>query len=374
MTIDSGSRTHLLGSAPRIPAVCSGKGVLGLVSVIIPTYNRAYIVGQAIESVLAQTYPHVELIVIDDGSTDDTRAAVERYGDRVRYVFQDNAGLASGRNNGLSLAHGEFVAFQDSDDTWHPWKLEAQIAVMREFAELAMVWTNMTAVTPSGRVVREKHLHTMYDAYDKVQIKTYMSHAVSLGALWEKCPSPLSDAVVSSGNIFGAMFFGNLVHPPSALIRRQAVAQAGGLDVALSWTCEDYEFFWRLAKFGKAACIDASSMLYRVDAEDQLTKPALHLDMARGNLIVLQRYLRQELPRIDLSSRQARQLAGSAHAWVAEEMLAAKHMWPSAVWHLLRSVYMNPRDKRAVWLLALSLAFPGPLFGFARKVKGLLPA
>ena len=122
--------TKLLGGDPIIPKVCEGLGEPGLVSVLIPSYNRGYLIGKTIESVLAQTYRPIEIIVVDDGSTDDTRAVIAKFGPAIRYIYQENAGLAVARNTGLVVARGEFIAFQDSDDMWLPWKLQVQVALM----------------------------------------------------------------------------------------------------------------------------------------------------------------------------------------------------------------------------------------------------
>jgi glycosyltransferase involved in cell wall biosynthesis len=101
------------------------------VSVIIPTYNRKLWLQQAIDSVLAQTYPNVEVIVIDDGSTDGTREALlPHYGEQIRYVYQDNQGESHARNHGIALAQGEYLAFLDSDDLWLPEKLAQQVGYL----------------------------------------------------------------------------------------------------------------------------------------------------------------------------------------------------------------------------------------------------
>jgi len=98
------------------------------VSVVVPTYNRAGIVGRAIDSALTQTYEDLEVIVVDDASTDDTGAVVGEYGPRVRYYRHDeNRGGSAARNTGIDHAEGEFVAFLDSDDEWHPGKVAAQL-------------------------------------------------------------------------------------------------------------------------------------------------------------------------------------------------------------------------------------------------------
>ena len=90
------------------------------VSVVIPTYNRGNLIGQAIDSVLAQSYSDFEIIVSDDGSTDDTAARVARYGDRVRYVRTANGGVAHARNVGTREARGDYLAYLDSDDRYYP--------------------------------------------------------------------------------------------------------------------------------------------------------------------------------------------------------------------------------------------------------------
>ena len=103
-----------------------------LVSVVIPTFNRAYCIETSIRSVLQQTHGDLEVIVVDDGSTDDTQEVVKQIGDsRVRYVRQSNAGACVARNHGVDLAKGDIVAFQDSDDLWLPTKLEKQVAALQ---------------------------------------------------------------------------------------------------------------------------------------------------------------------------------------------------------------------------------------------------
>ena len=104
-----------------------------LISVIIPTYNRAHLIKRCAESVLNQTYKNLELIIVDDGSTDNTKEVVDSLNDkRIVYVKQENQGAGAARNKGIDLAKGKYIAFQDSDDVWHLDKLEKQICVLKE--------------------------------------------------------------------------------------------------------------------------------------------------------------------------------------------------------------------------------------------------
>ena len=98
-----------------------------MISVVIPTYNRGHVIRKSIESVLNQSFDDIEVIVVDDGSTDDTKLVVHNINDdRVRYIYQHNAGACAARNTGIDCAGGDYIAFQDSDDIWHSEKLERQ--------------------------------------------------------------------------------------------------------------------------------------------------------------------------------------------------------------------------------------------------------
>ncbi len=115
----------------------------GLVSVIIPTYNRADCIAGSIDSVLAQTYQNYEIIVVDDGSTDNTKQVLQPYVDNrhIQYLYQKNAGCAAARNTGIRASCGEWIAFLDSDDRWLPEKLECQVQYLHE-TRLEVCFTN----------------------------------------------------------------------------------------------------------------------------------------------------------------------------------------------------------------------------------------
>ena len=114
-----------------------------VISCIIGVYNGERYIGEALDSILAQTYRPLEILVADDGSTDSTSAIVTSYGPKVRYFWQPNAGPGAARNLGLSKAQGEFIAFLDADDLWHPEKLERQLARFQERPELEICLTHV---------------------------------------------------------------------------------------------------------------------------------------------------------------------------------------------------------------------------------------
>lgn len=123
------------------------------VSVVIPTYNYARFLGEAIDSALAQTRPALEVIVVDDGSTDATSEVLAAYGDRIRVLRQQNQGVAAARNAGIAAARGEYLAFLDSDDAWYPQKLERQMPRFERDPSLGLVHCGSETIDADGRTL-----------------------------------------------------------------------------------------------------------------------------------------------------------------------------------------------------------------------------
>jgi glycosyltransferase involved in cell wall biosynthesis len=126
-----------------------------LVSVIIPTFNRAALLPEALESIFLQDWPAVQVIVVDDGSTDHTRELIASYGSKVEYAWQPNQGAGAARNRGLEMIRGSVIAFLDSDDLWLPQKLRVEMDLLRQYPEAGAVfsdsehWLNGKLVLPS---------------------------------------------------------------------------------------------------------------------------------------------------------------------------------------------------------------------------------
>lgn len=133
-----------------------------LVSVIIPTYNRAHLIGDSIRSVLEQTFTDLELIVVDDGSTDDTEAVVIEISDpRLRYVRQPNRGRSNARNHALSLAMGKYITFLDSDDLYLPDKIQSQVDYLKSHPKIGMVYTSAHCIDKQGELMVHKYEATV---------------------------------------------------------------------------------------------------------------------------------------------------------------------------------------------------------------------
>jgi glycosyltransferase involved in cell wall biosynthesis len=316
------------------------KQVEGLVSVIIPTYNRAQLCKKAVESALFQTYRDIEVIVVDDGSTDDTREVISNLDSRVHYLSQKNSGVSAARNLGMQSARGEFIAFLDSDDTWLPWKLKLQVNLLRTLPNAGMVWTDMIAVDDRGSEQYSSYLTRLYSAYQQFDPATHLGMAKTIAVIWDDCPAAWADRKFYAGNIFTPMFLGNLVHTSTVLLRRGRQESVGFFDTSLVRTGEDYDFHFRTSRMGDVAYIDVSSIRYRIGAPDQLTSSELMVWIARNNLKTITKMIACARDEIKLPDSRIRQRFAQSHAWIAREELFSDTR--SARWHFLQSLRLNP--------------------------------
>jgi glycosyltransferase involved in cell wall biosynthesis len=324
----------------------------GLVSVIIPTYNRVSTVRRAIESALRQSYERLEVLVVDDGSSDDTRAVVTAFGGRVRYLGQPNAGVSAARNRGMRAAGGEFIAFLDSDDSWQPWKIGAQVAALRKHRDARITWTDMTAIDSAGQVIRDRYLRAMYTAYSRVSIDDTLPVVGELGAISADVPAQCRTAAVRAGDLSSAIVLGNLLHTSTVLFDRDCLAECGGFSDAFPRTGEDYEFYSRLTQTGRAVFIDAPSTLYRIGAEDQLGGPAMMLEISRNDLRTLRAALTHRRSPLSLPRRVVDRRLSDSLAWVGFNELEAGHNLLAAR-RLLQSLVIRPAvDRRILELVA----------------------
>jgi len=344
-----------------------------LVSVIIPTYKRALKCKAAVESVLSQTHAHVEVVVVDDGSKDNTREVISGLDKRIKYVHKTNAGVTAARNTGLEAATGDYVAFLDDDDIWFPWKLEAQLSVLRKYPKVGMVWTDMRAVSPDGTLMYDSYLKHMYHAYRYFDRERHFSVKLFLKDTWEQCPEGLKAARVYMGNIFSWMFMGNLVHTSTVLLRKSWQEAIGGFDEDLLKSGEDYDFHFRTCRLGDVAYIDASSIDYRVGAPDQLTAPEYMIWGAQNNLTTVLKMLARAEHEIQLPKTLMRKRMSGAYGWVGMMKFHLDH--GDARSYLWASVKYDPLQVMIPSFLFLSFMPKSvflSLFKMKRSLKGLL--
>ncbi len=204
-----------------------GRATMGpmRVSAVIPCYNYGKYLARAIDSILAQTHPVAEILVVDDGSSDNTREVATSFGDRVRYIFQANAGRAAARNHGIREATGDWIALLDADDWWLPDKIELQAKALEARPDAVVVYTSVRCQYPDGSSTR-----------------------------WE---------AGDPDRLWPALRFGNCItgSASAALIRRDVLVAEGAFDESLR-ECEDWDCWVRLArKYPFAAAPDAVTVL-----------------------------------------------------------------------------------------------------------------
>lgn len=212
-----------------------------LISVIMPAYNARPFIDQAIRSVLDQDYPHIELIVVDDGSTDGTLELAGQFGDRVRVMRQKNAGPAAARNRGIAASRGELIAFLDADDVWLPGKASMQVRYLKDHPEVGVVYGDF------------QHWSPQPDG-------TFPAPPLRIS---QKAPFAIFPE--HSGWIYTALLFDNVVHIITAMLRREVIDKVGGLDETLP-TGEDYDFWLRISRQFRADKLDCTIAYYREHA------------------------------------------------------------------------------------------------------------
>jgi glycosyltransferase involved in cell wall biosynthesis len=245
-----------------------------LVSTIIPTFNRREEIVYAVRSVLAQTYPAIEIIVVDDGSIDSTAEMVERWwGDRVRILRKPNGGVASARNVGLAVARGEYFAFLDSDDEWLPTKIETQVAFLAARPAFGMVVTDVEEI-------------------DEMR--------VAFG-IYRRRPRIKED-----GYVLRWVLREPALVPPSALLRRAVYEDVGGFDEGLA-TAEDLDFHLRVARRWPIGVIEEPLTRARRSDKGLSTLARSYEDQ----LFVVKRFVEQHADEISAVDREAALFAAS---------------------------------------------------------------
>ncbi len=325
-----------------------------LVSVILPTFNRAHCVGQAIDSVLQQTYRDFEVIVVDDGSIDGTRQLIKsKYAklSSIKYVYQENHGVAVARNTALREAQGEFIAFLDSDDVWRPWKIELQLACMEKLPHIGMVWSDMEALGPDGAVTYPRYLRKMYSAYRRFPIEKLFTERYDVPTIPPLVDAELTrGAALYAGDIFSPMVTGNLVHTSTALLRRDRADRVNGFNEEFHVAGEDYDFHLRTCREGPVGFIDLATISYQTGMPDQLVRRSYW--MAQGFLKTVTAALETDKERITLPPRMINEVLAEANAWIGETLIS-RDQPREASGYFRRSLYHKPWQSRAFVQLIL---------------------
>jgi hypothetical protein len=228
------------------------------VSVVIPAYNAARFLPEAIDSVRRQTCPVDEIIVVDDGSTDDTKQVIGALGAGITYLRQANAGVSAARNRGIGIASGEIIAFLDADDCWLPQKVEHQTRVFAENPRAGLVAADRAEIDAEGNLIldslfRKQGLHDLFAGLNGRPIPDALSHLVRI----------------------------NFIPTSSAMVRKAALEKVGGFDTTIRYG-EDLELWARIAAEYDVICLAQVLIRYRQHGNNatQATEKLL-LDMVQ---------------------------------------------------------------------------------------------
>jgi glycosyltransferase involved in cell wall biosynthesis len=218
------------------------------VSVVVPAYNAATTISQALDSVFRQSFRDFEVVIVDDGSTDRTREVVAEYGDRIRVLTKANEGKpAATRNLGVHAARGELVAFLDADDWWREDKLERQVAVFDGRPDVGLVYTADATVDANGKTLSVN-----------------------------PCPPE------ARGRIYELLTVRNVMVGSSVMARREAIVRAGGFDEGLT-SIENWDLWIRIARDWAIDYIDEPLTLYRVHAGNRSS----NVELRRQNVFLV---------------------------------------------------------------------------------------
>jgi glycosyltransferase involved in cell wall biosynthesis len=287
-----------------------------LVSVVIPTYNRRHYIVEAVESVLAQTYRPLEIIVVDDGSTDGTEGELQRFKKEVKYFRQENAGPSAARNRGIRAATGEYVALLDSDDLWAPTKLEKQVSLMERSPQVGVVFCEIA----------------------RLEVDTGETQV-------RRCPPDLR------GDIRRRLLRRNCVigSDSAVLVRRACFDQMGVFDESLQ-QAEDWDLWIRISRHFRFDFVPEPLVTIRVHGSNLHKQVRV---MHEHQIEVVRRAFEQD-PIDGGNYLLKRRSFAYIHSDAGDEYLAAGH-YGLALRHLLRTVLLWPFDSRYHARLARAL-------------------
>ena len=275
------------------------------ISVIISPYNAELWVAETLDSVLAQTFSNIEIIVVDGGSTDRTVEIVSRYGSPVRLIAEGRCTKSVGKNTGIRASQGNCVAFVDADDLWLPQKIELQLQLLRERPDLGWVYTD-------GYLFEDNTPNNL----------------TTFGKL----------ARLYAGDILPRLLLNDFIPSPTPLIRRQVLDRVGYFDeTLLRHQPEDWDLWLRLAAFSPVGLVNQPLVRYRMHSESLMARedPQLALD---GKISIIERAVARDPSR--LASLRARAMG---HCYrQAAGTYAKKERWTEARQMYVRAIKFSP--------------------------------
>ncbi len=278
-----------------------------LISVIIPNYNHTHFISNAIQSVLAQTYSNFEIIVVDDGSTDDSQAVIAGFGDKVHYIWQENQGLGAARNTGIRAAAGEFVALLDADDQWNPDYLENMILLTDKFSNAGVYYCCAQGIDDEGYLLPQK---------------------------FGLNPN-------STENTIKTLLKANFIIPSTVLIRRSVVVECGYFDQHNRGLhgCEDWDLWLRIAPDYELIGTDDCFVRYRIhDSSLSANIPG----MQRATRAVIEKHFGPDDDQLETWSVDKRRAYGGLYRYYLLTSVQRQGEWRQARDYLRKALQFDP--------------------------------
>jgi glycosyltransferase involved in cell wall biosynthesis len=340
---------------PQVPASLGSKSPGSpQVSVVIPSYNSAATLAATLDSVLAQTFQDLEIVVVDDGSTDHTQAVLASYGNKVRSICKANGGLASARNAGCKAASGSFIALLDADDLCEPERIGLQLAFMRQHDDVMLCSSEFSSFDESGSVV-ERDAANYYSRLGQARggLSSLYSeqHWVDIAPWLTNPQAQVKPVRAFAGSVYPALALGSFIHPPTVMFRREVLEQCGGFDETIRNVC-DWEWLVRVARIGKVGFIDHPLLKYRRSAT-QLSGPKHKLQLYRDVLSNLERFTREDPNLVATTGAAMKRSMGEACINVAEALVEADRL--AALAHLGKAARYRRIDGTWTKILLKSL-------------------
>jgi glycosyltransferase involved in cell wall biosynthesis len=294
------------------------------ISIIIPNFNQARYLCETIQSALNQSYSSFETIVVDDGSTDESREVVEKFGARVRYIWQGNQGLAGARNTGIRAAQGEFIGLLDADDQWLPSYLE--------------VMHSLATRRPDGAI--------------------YYCSALSIDSEGHNLPQVFGGPARPPETIYWTLLRANFLIPSTILMRRSAVLEAGLFDQTLR-SCEDWDLWLRMLPDKKFIGTSECLVRYRIHGTSLSANPA---GMQHANRATIEKKFGEDDGDHKSWSKEKLRAYGGVYCYHALTSIQRQYDWHGAANYLKQALSVDPtlaKDLDLFYDLAFGAQPPG---------------
>jgi glycosyltransferase involved in cell wall biosynthesis len=337
-------------------------GTASTVSIVIPAYNAAATLAEALRSVLAQTLPPMEIIVVNDGSTDDTAEVLRQFGDKVKTLHQENSGLAATRRAGIAAARGDLIALFDADDLCEPDRLAVQVAFMDACPEVLLTATDFSAFNEQGQVIKsfaqsyygafKRYPHGINDIFpihDELELAQGMSAATRV--------------TTYRGPVYEKLVLGNFIHPPTVMFRRTVLDLAGNFDPEAGVMC-DWDWLMQVARKGQIGLIARDLLRYRI-SPNQRSAERFRYRRSVGNIHILNR-IRDRDP--EIYQRYLGEFEGKRGMYCqdAADSICEVRRIEALKW-LARSMLRHGRVNKQCLLILVKMMMPSGLRGMVRN-------